>query len=75
MQGAEPSLEALREARDAVRGEVPVLLNTGAKSTNVREYLAVADGVIVGSDLKRDGYTWNPVERDRVERFLAAARA
>ena len=32
------------------------------------------DGVIVGSDLKRDGGTWNPVDRERVRRFLAAAR-
>ena len=74
MQGAEPPLESLREAKDAIGGAVPVLLNTGAKSTNVRDYLAVADGVVVGSDLKVDGHTWNPVERRRVERFLAAAR-
>jgi predicted TIM-barrel enzyme len=35
--------------------------------------LDIADGVIVGSDLKRDGYTWNPVDPERVERFIAAA--
>ena len=74
MQGAEPSLDAVREAKEAVAGAVPAPLNTGAKSTNVREYLAVADGVIVGSDLKVDGYTWNPVDPARVDRFLAAAR-
>ena len=75
MQGAEPSIEALRDAADAVAGAVPVLVNTGAKSTNVREFLEIADGVIVGSDLKVDGHTWNPVDPARVERFLAAARA
>ena len=32
-------------------------------------------GVIVGSDLKRDGDTWAPVERERVRRFLDAARS
>jgi membrane complex biogenesis BtpA family protein len=74
LQGAEPSLDSVREAKEAVAGAVPVLLNTGAKSTKVGEYLAVADGVIVGSDLKVDGHTWNPVDRERVERFLAAAR-
>jgi membrane complex biogenesis BtpA family protein len=74
MQGAVPSLDSVREAKDAVAGAVPVLLNTGAKSTNVREYLAVADGVIVGSDLKVDGHTWNPVDPARVARFMAAAR-
>ena len=30
--------------------------------------------MIVGSDLKVDGGTWNPVDRERVRRFLAAAR-
>src|SRR5213078_3341289 len=57
MAGAEPSLEALREAK---RGcpETPVFANTGVKSTNVGDFLAVADGVIVGSDLKVGGGTW-----------------
>jgi membrane complex biogenesis BtpA family protein len=75
MAGAEPELSVLREAKEAVDGDVPVLVNTGAKSTNVAEFLTVADGVIVGSDLKEDGGTWNPVDRQRTERFLEAARA
>ena len=75
MAGAEPDLSTLREAKEAVRGEAPVLLNTGAKSTNIAAYLEVADGVIVGSDLKVDGYTWNPVDPERVRRFIKAARA
>ena len=33
----------------------------------------VADGIIVGTDLKTDGYTWNEVDADRVERFMHAA--
>ncbi len=74
MAGEEPELDALREAQEAVDGTVPVFVNTGAKSTNVAEYLRVADGVIVGSDLKEDGGTWNPVDLTRVERFMEAAR-
>lgn len=75
MAGAEPSIEALREAKAAVSGLAPVIANTGAKAANVKSYLDVADGVIVGSDLKRDGHTWNPVDPRRVESFLQAARA
>jgi membrane complex biogenesis BtpA family protein len=75
MAGSEPELEALQEAKDAVGGQVPVFVNTGAKSTNVAEFLTVADGVIVGSDLKVDGGTWNPVDAGRVGRFMEAARA
>jgi hypothetical protein len=72
MAGAEPDLEALRETKRAAGDGVPVLVNTGAKSTNVAAYLEIADGVIVGSDLKKDGYTWNPVDPERVRRFLKA---
>jgi membrane complex biogenesis BtpA family protein len=74
MAGAEPDVAVLREAREAVDREVPVLVNTGAKSTNIAAFLEVVDGCIVGSDLKVDGYTWNPVDRERVRRFVKAAR-
>jgi uncharacterized protein len=54
--------------------EVPVLVNTGAKAETIAEYLRVADGCIVGSDLKVDGYTWNPVDPERAKRFVDNAR-
>ena len=73
MAGVEPDYSAIKEAKDAVRGQVPVFLNTGAKPSNIEKYFNVADGVIVGSSLKVDGYTWNPVEPIRVEEFVARA--
>ena len=73
MQGVEPSLDALIEAKEGVGPDVPVIANTGAKSTNLASLLEVADGIIVGSDLKRDGHTWAPVDRLRVEQFIEAA--
>ena len=54
--------------------EVPVLLNTGARAETIAEMLAIADGCIVGSSLKVDGETWNPVDPDRARRFVAAAK-
>jgi uncharacterized protein len=74
MAGAEPSAETLREVAEAVTGSAPVLLNTGAKAANIAAFAPFIDGVIVGSDLKRGGATWNAVERERVRRFLDAAR-
>jgi len=74
MAGAEPDLSALQEAKAAVGDQVPVLLNTGAKASNIRQFLSVADGVIVGSSLKVDGYTWNPVDPDRVREFMEIVR-
>ncbi len=70
MAGEEPDISFFEEVKSVV-GDVPVLLNTGAKVNNIAAYLKVADGVIVGSSLKRDGYTWNPVEPTRVEAFMA----
>jgi hypothetical protein len=74
MASAELDMDALREVAEAVNGEVPVIANTGVKSTTVASYLEVADGIIVGSDLKADGYTWNAVDPARVRAFMKAAR-
>jgi uncharacterized protein len=74
MAGAEPDLATLREASEAVAGRVPVLMNTGARADNIARFLEVADGVIVGSGLKVDGHTWNPVDPDRVGAFMDAVR-
>ena len=74
MAGSEPDIAWLREAKEAVGDSVPVLLNTGAKAENIRDFLTVADGVIVGSNLKVDGYTWNPVDETRVKAFVAAVK-
>ncbi|MQA78139.1 MAG: BtpA/SgcQ family protein [Streptosporangiales bacterium] len=74
MAGAGPDVATVAEVREAVPADVPVLLNTGAKSATIAQFLRHADGAIVGSDLKVDGYTWNPVDRDRAVRFLEAAR-
>ena len=74
MAGSEPDIAALREAREAVD-------SGGARPRQHRrqvdEHRGVPrgrDGCIVGSDLKVDGYTWNPVDPERVRRFVKAAR-
>jgi membrane complex biogenesis BtpA family protein len=73
MAGSEPDVADLREAKAAVDGLVPVLVNTGVKAVNVGSFLEIADGCVVGSDLKVAGHTWNPVDPERVRRFMAAA--
>jgi membrane complex biogenesis BtpA family protein len=74
MAGAEPDLKDLREAKEAVGESTPVLVNTGARRDNIAGFLAVADGVIVGSSLKVDGQTWNPVDPARVAAFMAEVK-
>jgi uncharacterized protein len=74
MAGVEPDLSVVKEAKDAVGESTPVFLNTGAKVDNIAKYLKVADGVIVGSSLKEDGHTWNPVDPARVKAFMEEVR-
>jgi membrane complex biogenesis BtpA family protein len=69
MAGDAPDLQAVTELKKATNG-VPVFLNTGANAKNIASYLEVADGVIVGSCLKIDGYTWNAVDLSRVKEFM-----
>ena len=72
--GTPIDLAELRSAAEAVPG-TPVLANTGVRAETAAEILAVADGALVGTTLKRDGVTWNPVDRDRAMRFMDAVRA
>jgi hypothetical protein len=72
-QGTEPDMDTLVLVKETLGDAAPVFANTGANSTNVASFLQKADGVIVGSDLKRDGYTWNEVDAGRVGRFMDAA--
>jgi membrane complex biogenesis BtpA family protein len=53
---------------------LPVIVGSGVTEGNVAKYLAAADAVIVGSSLKENGMWDNPVDRRKVESFMAAAR-
>lgn len=68
MAGAEADLSVIKDIKQHV--DVPVLVNTGVKPHNVKDYLSVADGAIVGSSLKVDGYTWNPVDPENVRKLM-----
>jgi len=72
--GAEASATSLSRVKSAVP-ETPVFANTGVSLGNVEEQLAIADGAIVGTTFKRDGYTWNDVDADRVKAFMERVRA
>lgn len=74
MAGTEPDLALVREAKEGVGDAVPVLVNTGTRADNIAKFLSVSDGAIVGSSLKVNGYTWNPVDPERVRAFMAAVR-
>lgn len=55
--------------------EAPLFAGSGVDVENVAETLRVADGVIVGSSLKREGVLGNPVDPGRAAEFVEAARS
>jgi len=71
--GVETSAESLRVVKAAVP-EVPVFANTGVKLENLERILEIADGVVIGTAFKRDGYIWNEVDQKRVAAFMQRAK-
>jgi hypothetical protein len=67
--GSSTDSQLLRRVKDVVPGTV-VLANTGVRIENVREQLAIADGAVVGTTFKVDGVFENPVDIERVRRFM-----
>ena len=57
------------------RSRTRIMPNTGVRLDTVADILAVADGVVIGTHLKRDGDTWNPVDPERVQRFMDRVRS
>ncbi len=67
------------DAEDVVRAqesvpEFPVLVGSGVRQENIARLLSTADGVIVGTSLKEDGITTNPVDKTRVAALMASAK-
>jgi hypothetical protein len=71
--GEPTAMADLRKVRGAAPG-MPLLVGSGATADNAAELLSVADGLIVGTSVKRDGVLANPVDPDLVRRLVDAAR-
>jgi len=57
-----------------VRQEMPdgfILVGSGITESNAKDLLAVADGAIVGTSLKKDGVITNPLDPQRVKAMAA----
>lgn len=71
MTGRPPSLEDLQCAQ-AVAGDTPVLIGSGADWDNIPRLIRAADGVIVSSSLKRKGDIQQPIDPIRARQFVTA---
>jgi predicted TIM-barrel enzyme len=57
-----------------VRAVAPTLIGSGLTPDNVLDLLPHADGAIVGTYFHVDGIIANPVDPERVERFMSVVR-
>jgi membrane complex biogenesis BtpA family protein len=69
LTGQSADTSDLRKVKEAVK-DVPIFANTGVKIDTVKDTFAYADGCVIGTHFKVDGITWNPVDADRVKRFM-----
>ncbi|MCS7099308.1 MAG: BtpA/SgcQ family protein [Sulfolobales archaeon] len=73
MTGEPPSPETVRKVKE-MAGDVPVLVGSGLSLDNAEKLLKYADGAIVGTYFKVSGVTQNPVDPDRVRKFMEVIR-
>ena len=69
MTGSSVDPQQLKLAREAVPGAV-LFANTGVNEDTIEKVLSSADGVVVGTSVKVDGVTWNPVSTERAAKFM-----
>lgn len=67
-------LEGVVAARDELGVDAPVFVGSGVTRATVAATLDLADGVIVGTDLKQGGETTAPVDEERARDLVAAAK-
>ncbi|WP_311028722.1 BtpA/SgcQ family protein [Mesorhizobium koreense] len=72
--GAEAELAMVKSVADAVP-DTPVVVGTGVSRENIASLAAVADAFIVGTSIKVDGKTLNPVDPRRADALMQAIAA
>lgn len=72
--GQAPDMNDLKKVRKALP-YAPILIGSGSTQDNAKELLSIADGIIVGTTLKRRGELEQPVDVDRVRDFVSVIKA
>jgi len=68
--GSTANLDEIRRVKSAVP-EAAVFVGSGVTEENLKSVLCYADGVIIGTALKKDGKTINEVDTERVKRIVS----
>lgn len=66
--GKEADVSELQSVRQSTK--LPILIGSGITDTNLNKFFALADGFIVGSFFKEDGYWGNKISKQRVNSLV-----
>ena len=72
--GKETPFDKIRRFREII-GEHPLVVGAGLTPDNAYKQLSLSNGAIVGTSLKIDDNTYNPIDRQRVREFMSVVRA
>lgn len=68
--GSTANLDEVRRVKAAVP-EAAVFVGSGVTEENIKSVLRYADGIVIGTALKKDGKTINEVDAERVKRIVS----
>ena len=71
--GQPTSIDDIKAVSEAVPDR-PIYVGSGATPETAKELLTVAHGIIVGTAIKEEGITMNPVDPKRAEAFVQAIK-
>jgi membrane complex biogenesis BtpA family protein len=71
--GAETKLDDVKEVKDAVE-YTPVFVASGVDDKNVGSYSKCADGIIIGTHIKENNDTEEPIDPVKLKHFMDIAR-
>lgn len=66
--GAEPNIDELKSVRAKV--SLPLIIGSGMTAENIEKFFPLADGFIVGSYFKKNGYWKNELDKERISKFV-----
>lgn len=71
--GFAPTVDLIKEAKSAA-GDTPVGIGSGFSAENAKDFLKYVDFAVVGTSIKVDNVTDNPVDKNKVIGLMAIVR-
>lgn len=68
--GENAKIEDIIEVKKQLGNSFPIIIGSGIKANNIKQYLEYADGVIVGSSIKIGGNVRNGIDASKVKELL-----